>query len=273
MLKIIKMELKRGFNSIGTILSLLIGFACIGYKNYILISHDIHMDDLIEKSGDTSYYMFNKGNFYNRWIVAYIDPSMLYLFYFLGIIVALPYGISYYNDRKRGIIKNICTRVDKSKYLKAKFASVFITGGTVAVIPVFIDLLISKLAYPYDFINISGTALCGRTKWLIFIIDHMYIAAFLFLVLWFIFGGLLASISLLVSIIADNIFTIQLTPFFIMLFLFYIPTYFPVKYNKYFPYYFLRIHNDYIPTIILLVISSIAFFLIYTNIEKRKDVL
>ena len=261
MIRILKMELKRGFDSIGTIVSLLMGFACIFYKNYVLFSQDYKMEKWIKESHDTSYYMFSKCTFYNRWIVAYIDPSMLYIFYFLGIIVALPFGISYYNDRKKGLIKNICTRVGKGKYLSAKFVSVFVTGGTVAAVPIFIDFLMSKLSYPYDFMNLNGTNLSAYSKWGIFVIDHIYISAFLYILVWFLFGGLLATVSLLVSVIADNVFTVQLTPFFLMLILFYIPMYFPQKYSKFFPYYFMRYGTaDLSQTVIFMFLGIILSF-------------
>ena len=100
------------------------------------------------------------------WLPGYLDGSTIYYFYFIGIIVALPFGISYVRDKNSGYIKNICNRVEKKKYLKAKFISTFISGGCTAVIPLIIDFLIVRLIIPIDcFEDIKGTVLNGITDW------------------------------------------------------------------------------------------------------------
>lgn len=271
MTKMIKEELKRGYDTIGLILSLLMGFGCIIYKNYVLLSHDFKMQKYFRNY--QGYVIFNKGNFYCRWLYSYIDPSMLYLFYFMGIIAALPYGVSYYQDKKKGIIRNICIRTEKSHYLSAKYLAVFFTGGTVVALPLVLDLLISKLSYPYDFIRLLGTPLNGVSDWMRFTIDHIYVAALLVILLWFLFGGFLATVSLVVSCVADNVFTIQLIPFLLMLVLFYIPGMLPFSYRRYFPFNFLRINNDIVQAFLEVILLSILTFLSFFVIEKRKDIL
>ena len=275
MAKVLRVELKRGFSSLGTMISMLLGIACIAYKNFYLIRNELAIKRMLAKLPEKKYIPVDTKTFYHTWIVGYLDSTNLYLFYFLGIIVALPFGISYYMDKKNGYIKNICTRIGKQQYLRAKYLSVFITGGTVAFVPVFIDFLLAKLQRPHTFLRIAGTGLRGHTWWGVFIIDHLYLSAVIIMAVWFLFGGVLAVFSLLISYIADNLLTIQLTPFFVMLILFYLPGMFPARYMRYFPYYFLTIFDRGTPLIALteIVPVMVITYTVFVTIEKRKDVL
>ena len=272
-MKILKTELKKAFDSPGFVIALIIGFGCVFYKNYLIIKQDYYVFGLYKEMG--RYININAAPFYDRWIIGYIDSSILYIFYFLGIIAALPYGISYLRDKKIGIIKNICTRCDKKKYLFSKYISVFIVGGTASAFPIICDFLMANLYQPYDSMRIEGSILCSANDWGMFIIDYPYVGAVIMISIWFIFGGALATISLLISVIADNIFTVQLTPFFVMLALFYIPSAIPVKYGRYFPFSFLTLFNDSSPFVALVVSVIIMCFTfnIFMFFENKKDIL
>lgn len=269
MRKILKIEIKRALTGWGFLLSLIPGMGCVLYKNYQIYAQNSKLENM-------GYYLsFSKSTFYNTWILGHLDSTVLYMFYFLGIIVALPYGISYYQDRKKGIIKNICVRTEKNKYLISKYIAVFLSGGIAAAIPVIIDFLIVRLYNPFDFLRINGTVLNSITEWNVFIIDHLYLSAVIFAVLWFVFGGALATTSLMAATFADNIFTIQLTPFFIMMVLFYMPTVIGGNSRKYFPFSFLTLFGDSNPFIAIgfsLVIIVITFA-IFTGKGLRRDIL
>lgn len=272
-MRVLKTELKRAFDTPGFLIALLIGFGCVFYKNYWLILHDYEIYKTYNKLGGYSH--LNASSFYDRWMIGYLDSSILYVFYFLGIIASLPYGISYFKDKKNGIIKNICTRCEKKKYLLSKYIAVFTVGGVASAFPIVLDLLMANLYQPYDTMRIEGSVLSARNEWLMVIIDNPYICAVVIVFLWFLFGGALATISLMISVVADNVFTIQLTPFFVMLALFYIPSAIPAKYNRYFPFYFLSVFGESNP-IIAIVISFIIIglsFLAFMFFENRKDIL
>lgn len=273
MLKILKIEMNRAIHSIGMLISLLIGMGCILYQVIPIIQKMEESKKLWESMG--IYRTFTRGGFYNFWFPSYIDGSTLYYFYFIGIIVALPFGISYYRDKKSGLIKNICNRVDKKKYLSAKYIATFISGGIAAALPIIVDFFIVRLIIPVDCFDINGTVLNAITEWGVFIIDNPYLAAVIIIFLWFVFGGALATVSLMVSSMSNNFFTIQLAPFFVMLLLFYMPTFLPVYYNRFFPYYFLTLFGRGNPIIAL--IESICIILItygvFVTLESRRDVL
>lgn len=270
---ILIVECKRAIHSIGMIVAVLMGIGCVVYQIIPIINKMCESEKMLSQY---DYYIsYTRGGFYNYWLPGYLDGSTIYFFYFIGILVALPYGISYYNDKKSGVIKNICNRVNKKKYLNAKFFSVFFSGGIVAVIPLIVDFLIVRLIIPMDNFDIEGTCLNAITEWHVFIVDHPYISMGIFLLMWFIFSGALATISLMVSSFSNNFFSIQLSPFFFMMLLFYLPTFLADGYEKFFPFYFLSLFGKGNPLICMVetLLILIVTYSVFVIGESKKDIL
>ena len=270
----IKLEIKRSFRSRGFLIAVIIGIVCILYKN---IDFYIKIREYYEAFPKGEFYEeLNKQTFYSVWLVGdFTNAITMYIFYFLGLIVTIPFGVSYYLDKKKGYVKNICVRAGRKCYLKAKFTAVFLSGGVAVLVPVLLDFLFSKIWIPHDFVYMPFTILNTRSEWGVFVIDHLYISAIIIFVAWFVFGGALATVSLVVSVIAEDYFTIMLTPFFLMLILIYIPNFVPDKLYKYFPYYFLSMFGDSNP-IIGIVISGLMTILTFSSFyvaEAKKDIL
>lgn len=265
MKKILKIELGRALNGIGMILGTIIGVASIIYQLMPIIERELNMEYIYEING----------GFYSYWLPRYLDGSTIYYFYFIGIIAALPYGISYYKDKKSGIIKNICNRVDRHKYIMAKYIATFVSGGLAVTIPIVVDFFAIKLICPVDSFVACGEMLRATSEGMVFIVDHPYIAAIILTFAWFIFGGALATVSLVVSTITNNFFTIQLSPFFIMLILFYLPTLLPTEYNCFFPFYFLTLFGqvNFKISFGISILFAIVTFAIYTKMEINKDII
>ena len=110
----------------------------------------------------------------------------------LPIMVVLPYAATYYTDRRTGIIRNYYCRTKKINYLIAKFTAVFTTGGIVAVLPLLVNLLATAMLLPSMIWN-NGSLDCSA-------------------ILQFICGGLLATVSLMVSLWVNNTFIVLLFP-------------------------------------------------------------
>lgn len=278
-MKVFRMELKRSIYNIGMLVAIILGLACIFIKQYGVCSRIISSHKWIRSIGGQPYNEMVMTPFIIDWVVMMIEPGTIYLFYMFGLIAALPYGISYYRDRKTGLIKNICVRTNHNTYLRAKYFATFISGGIAVSIPLIADLLIAKLWSPRGFqgnyIKISGTVLLPHTKWLVFTVDHYYIVALIYIFLWFIFGGGLATISLMVSTYTDNIFTIQLVPFLVMLIFFYFPGAIDVSnINKLLPYNFLTNlgkSNPIFGTLVSAVLVIVTYS-IYMSKERRRDI-
>lgn len=154
-----KVEIKRSILNLGFVLALMIGIFCVIYNKYLIFERIYESKELAKGWGLKPYEEFSKLNFYDYWVVCLYETGTLYLIYFLGIIAALPYGISYYRDKKSGFIKNICTRTDKKKYLNSKYIATFLSGGMVAAIPIIIDFFLAKICVPVDFSDVSRSIL------------------------------------------------------------------------------------------------------------------
>lgn len=270
-----KMELKRAITGIGMVIALCIGLGCVCYKHYAVYERIQNSAELAEHFNVHLYNEFGKITFYEYWMPGAMETGTLYMFYFMGLIAALPFGISFYRDRKAGVMKNICIRSGKRQYLLSKYAAVYISGGLAVTIPLVVDFMIAKIWVPIDYVRATGSVLTAKTEWGVFVIDHIYLAAGIIMVSWFLFGGALATISLMITSIADNFFTIQLTPFFVMLALFYLPTFFPAGYKKFFPFYFLTLFGGSNPVIAIVVSVLLALltFTIFMRTEHKKDIL
>jgi len=273
MIKMIKLELKRGCTSIGMLISLIMGIACMLYQLIPWINKFEESKKLWHIYEE--YISFNRGGFYNLWFPSLMDSSTVYYFYFLGIIAALPFAASYYRDKKSGVIKNISNRVKKSTYIKAKYIATFITGGIAVSIPLIVDFLMVRLYIPYDYFCVNNTIMSTATNWGVYMLDHPYFAAILLMLAWFFWGGVLACIALTVSAFSDNFFTIQLMPFFVMLILFYSPGFLPAKYSVMFPYLFLTLFGNSNPIIGIGIslIMAIVLYVVFVLREAKRDVL
>lgn len=271
-----KLELKRAFNNRWFLIASILAVSCVVYNKYLVYDRIMDSKRLMEEWGYTNVYdEFIKFNFYSYWLIFTLEMGTLYLMYFLGLIVSLPYGASYYRDKKSGMIKNICTRTNKRTYLISKYFAVFVSGGVCAMLPVIVDFLMAKLWVPVDFPYPETISVTALTEWHVFIIDNPYISAIIYFFIWFLFGGAVATISLFVSSISNNFFTIQLTPFMLVLLMFYIPNLQKEELFKWVPMYFLTcmqsVDSGY-GVILSLVVMAITFLGFY-NIEMRKDVL
>lgn len=164
--------------------------------------------------------------FYN-WLLFDRSDILLYIFIFImPLLVALPYGASYYNDLKSGYNKQIISRCHFRTYAIAKYFAAFISGGLVIVLPLVIQFMILMLIFPLDKPLRFFSLMIGETT---FSIDLFYEHPILHTLLWcaivFIVAGLLATLSLAVSRMVYNYFGIILTPFvisFILVFLTYV---------------------------------------------------
>lgn len=270
-----KMELKRAITGVGMVIALCIGLGCVCYKHYSVYERISNSAKLAEHFNVNIYHEFGKITFYEYWMPGALEVGTLYIFYFMGLIAALPFGISYYRDRKSGVVKNICIRSGNRQYLLSKYAAVYVSGGLAVTIPLIVDFMIAKVWVPIDYVRVAGSSLTAKTEWGVFVIDHIYLAAFIIILTWFLFGGALATISLMVTSLADNFFTIQLAPFFVMLALFYLPTFFPPECKKFFPFYFLTLFGGSNPIIavVVSVLLALLTFTIYMKTELKKDIL
>ena len=149
----------------------------------------------------------------------------------IPLLAVVPYAVTYYTDYKKGIVKNYYTRTKKINYISAKYIAVFLTGGTAAVAPLVLDLIATSAVMP-SFIAISHTVPCnGNGIWSYILFSHPYIYYLLYFILQFICAGLMATMSLVVSLYVNNAFIVLLFPSVLCEFINAVSTWIPVKYR------------------------------------------
>ncbi len=129
------------------------------------------------------------------------------------LLAALPFGISFYNDRKTGYIKNVFTRDKKGDYLWAKYIVTFISGGFVVAFPVFLNFIGNAMILPI--INpIKGSGIFSVPPY--YLQDIYYDMPIIYIIciclLHFMVGGMLATMCLGVSYLVDIVYLVQLFP-------------------------------------------------------------
>lgn len=187
----------------------------------ILIGSGVSVSQVLTKGREAQQMLLENlqmESLYDCWIGGSPFGFSTELFYLLiPIIAALPYSVSYFQDKKTGYMQNVCIRTGRKKYLLAKFGAVFLSGGTAVVIPMLLNLFLNAMIIPaikpemsvnqstIQAINLGGEIYFG----------HPLLYTLLYLFLDFIFAGLWATLSLAGTHLLDSIFFICLLPFII----------------------------------------------------------
>lgn len=159
--------------------------------------------------------------FYNSWIGGDDLSLAANLFYtLLPVGAALPFGWSYYIERKTGYLKNVYTRVGKGTYLAGKTIAVFLSGASVVAVGLIVNILLVFAKIPvvtpfaaYNFYN----HVYFSNLWADLYFAAPWLYVLLFALLDIFYGGIFALISFAVGFYFRNIFAVLFTPFLLML--------------------------------------------------------
>jgi hypothetical protein len=159
--------------------------------------------------------------FYNSWMGGDDLSLASSLFYtLLPVGAALPFGWSYYLERKTGYLKNIYTRVGKGTYLAGKTIAVFLSGATVVAIGLVVNVMLVFAKIPvitpfagYNFYN--HIYFCNLWADLYFSVPWLYVLLFCLLDVFY--GGVFALLTFAMGFFFCNIFAVLFTPFLLML--------------------------------------------------------
>ncbi len=159
---------------------------------------------------------------YNNWMGNVLFPVQSYIFYLiLPLLAVLPFGASFYEDRKSGYFIQVCTRVKKAIYYRAKYIAVFLSGGLAIAIPLILNLLLTSLFLPAlrpD--NGCNTTITCNTMAFELFYTHPLLYALLFLFIDFIFAGVIATFSLSYTYFTEHKFGVLVAPFVLYFFLY-----------------------------------------------------
>lgn len=270
MTKILKQELKRAFTGKWFILALTIGLI-ISISHFLMdITSFIRIpEDIIKPMLSPSVLLASwmGGNNYNL-------QGYLY-FLLLPLLAVMPYVHSYYQDKKLGYIKNILTRTKPIHYYLSKWIGVFLSAGTVIILPLIINLLLFMTVYPAmkpqvaaSYYTIGDGSMLAN---LFYQQPFQYILFYLLLA--FIFAGLIGTIGLVTEFFTEYLFIVLLSPFLIYIFTASLLD--MMKLENYSPNNFLRPSygngNLVIILIEAVIIFSLTFIPFIIHGKKRLD--
>lgn len=220
MKQIYKIELKRAFSGKRLLIALGIGMMISICHLILWLPEVVSTAKYLDTEKQGLYYPLTV--FYG-WIGANTITWQQYLYFLLfPLLASLPYGVSLFEDRKNGFIKNILTKCRKRDYYRAKYISVFLTGGFVVVIPLIFNLLVCMMFLPTicPEITTNNYSVTSQTMFASIFYSYPLLYLSIYLVIDFIFGGLLATISLLVCDMTEYKFVVEAAPLFVYIFIF-----------------------------------------------------
>lgn len=214
---ILKIELKRAFKSKGMLLAVLIGCALSIAQ---VVEDQIPAYFRNELMDFSSWSVIPPSDVSGTWMAGNSSNLEVFIFFLLMPVFAmLPFGTSYFTDGDSGFLKNIYSRCGRKEFLRAKYISAFISGGTAVVIPLILNVLCCLTLVPnlipstiYRQNGISPAMLFGSVYF-----THPLLYIFIFLLIDFVIGGIFAGLTLAVSFLSDYKIVIAVIPFFIQL--------------------------------------------------------
>lgn len=276
MRKLLRIDIERMIKSPGMWVSLFISLALV-IAQFITVVLPESKDVLQFYTGDAMTY---PDSVYNIWFGADAQhPFRITYLTIFPLLSTLPYGITYHKDRKKGYINQMYTRMGRGKYLVSRYIATFVSGGLAVLIPMVIAFILAADVLPLlkpvnnRLFIMSGSSLLGN---IYYTKPLMYMAVYAFI--YFIYGGVFASIALAVGDIFDYSFFVLIMPFAVYYVLGYISQ-----------YIYFRTTGSFDPRIILGIIQSrritaggifietvvigLISFLIYWHRGMKKDVI
>lgn len=214
---------------------------------------------------------------YGKWMG--VDNTTVYagLYYFvLPIISSVPFVGSLKEDLQTGYIRNVVTRVEKSKYFLVKYSVTFVISGFVSVFPLILNFVLTALILPLltpqaNTANFPIFQYCFMGD---FYYKHPLGYVLIFLLITYAFMGLLATTGLLASYICNRVFSVVLTPFIIYLLLYALTQI--TGWNQVCPYAFLRPGQPVAANAFVIIIEMCILLFaggVYFYVSKKREVI
>lgn len=284
MCSVLKLELKKAFKNKFFWISVVLGclITLLSFEHMV----NMYYEGMSAISGNSTDIIYDPhigiNTVFNCWIGG--EPfslgSSIYFFVF-PLLLALPYGWSYSEERKCGYRRMMITKTGKKKYYCAKYVAVFLSGGVAMVLPLIFNFWMTLLVVPAILPDVTMNMFYGVfggsfLAELYYTVPFLYVAIYLFID--FVYCGFLVCICMAVSGIVRQKWGVVLIPFLLLLFVHVITDYIysdpSVAYKELSPLYFLRgveVRYSFSGSIILLfaigllVISLIGIIKEYRN--------
>lgn len=146
---------------------------------------------------------------------------MLYLI--MPLFAAIPFAISQFEEWRSGYAAQVITRCGRRKYMNAKYAAVFISGGITIAVPLIISMIVSMCYMPV--IKMDPIALQSRISTVYMFgytyIYHPVLYTVIYIFVDFLYGGIFACMAMVASSFVRNWFTAMTFPMVLSYFLYY----------------------------------------------------
>lgn len=162
---------------------------------------------------------------FNNWIGADVSSIGFSLFYFfLPLFATIPYAWAYCRERNSGYERNLLIREGKFSYYFSKHFASFVSGGVAVVLPLLWNVMLVAAVIPANQPSISYEQYYGIDRpmiWSGLFYSHALLYLVFYLLLDFVFCGLLAVLGMVTAYFTRSIVSVMLTPFFVTLILHY----------------------------------------------------
>lgn len=286
MCSVLKLELKKAFKNKFFWISVVLGclITLLSFEHMV----NMYYEGMSAISGNSTDIMYDPhigiNTVFNCWIGG--EPfslgSSIYFFVF-PLLIALPYGWSYSEERKCGYRRMMIAKTGKKKYYCAKYVAVFLSGGVAMVLPLIFNFWMTLLVVPAILPDVTMNMFYGVfggsfLAELYYTVPFLYVAIYLFID--FVYCGFLVCICMVVSGIVRQKWGVVLIPFLLLLFVHVITDYIysdpSVAYKELSPLYFLRgveVRYSFSGSIILLfAIGLLVISLIGVIKEYRNEI-
>jgi len=212
MKKQLAIEFRRLLKSPTLYIAIFIGL-CIAISQVVQVTLPLakaNDPDIYIENGDIPHSVFTCMMSMGRGFLSWHANMLINL---APVLVALPFGVSFYMDRRTGYIKQLFVREKKERYLWAKYIMTFVSGGFVLALPVLVNFLGNWMLVPL-IEPIEGTHLFVQVpeylEYMYYDAPVLYILCVCFI--QFVMGGLMATLCLGAAYLVDVIFLVQLFP-------------------------------------------------------------
>ncbi len=216
---VLQMEFKRAFKNWGFLLIMVVG--CIVAWLAFYKTRDYGLPRYWNEYLNGNRYRINEYAVMDTALEVWMPNSnaankYFYMFLmFIPVLAAIPYGAGYLMDVKTGYVNQIAIRCKKSHYYVAKLITVFVSGGTVAVVPFIANLILCMCYLPwgtptYATFTYPVGKQCVFSE-LYYTRPELYVLIYILRI--FVLFGLINCICLVFVYFEDNVFAIIFSPF------------------------------------------------------------
>ncbi len=220
----IKLECRKAVCNRFFFLAVLIGIVLTFFSLVPMVqsfNQDMAQHQQISETFGLRNPLMHMESLFNHWIGGEGGTAGAADYFFLfPLLVCIPYGWSYCSERRSGYSKVMVLRAGKTQYYAAKYIALFLSGGLAMVLPLLVNFLLAAMFFPAvtpdpSYLTAYGVGASSFLSMLFYGKPFLYVAVYL--LIDFLFCGLLACLCFAVSDVVKNRIVVTLFPFFLLL--------------------------------------------------------